>query len=524
MFKLVTVSFLVLFYSLSTHAYYQRLDPTNLPPSYQNVSKIKDQFLQHAITKGVQPNYSEATLAEAKQVSQAPLEFDGLADLTHLSFVTIDNDYSKDLDQAMYIEFDDSSKRYTLYYAIADAAYFLKPGSELDLQAAERAFTTYLPGFDVPILPRVFSEGLCSLNPLEKRRAVVVIVEFNENGIILRKDFAHAAIRSVAQLSYRKVQDYYEQGSTHEYAGTNFHETLDHLKCLGEHLLNRARARGVIDYSPYELRIEPRVRDGVEGYDIVPYKRYTVEYYNEQISVTSNQMVGEYLSEQGLTSIHRYHPKSEAWKIGKAKRKLKALIKGKSWKGSLQNYIAGISSHPAFDIALGIICRINEKARYSAQNEEQGHSALKVESYDHFTAPMRRYQDVIVHRILLASIENRPVPYQENDTSIPNYLRHTYMVKYAEYVNDMASREAEIQRKNEDFVSSLLLYSHINEPITGKVNYVYSGSKAMVIPDGHMIKRQVLGLKQAKEGETHTFRLEEAEGSESYRLNLVPVD
>ena len=185
MFKLVSVSFLVLFYSLAAHARYQRLDPTSLPSSYSDVTKIKDQFRQHAVDKGVNPFYSQETIDAVNKMNQSPLDFTGLEDLTHLEFVTIDNDYSKDLDQAMYIKFDALTKIYTLYYAIADAAYFLEPGSEIDQQAAERAFTTYLPGFDIPILPRELSEGLCSLNPEVKRRAVVVIVEFAKNGAVV---------------------------------------------------------------------------------------------------------------------------------------------------------------------------------------------------------------------------------------------------------------------------------------------------------------------------------------------------
>ena len=524
MFKLASVTFLVLFYSLKAHAYYQRLDPTELPPEYSTVKDIKNQFLRNAIAKGVKLGYSSETIHTVNRFASTPLDFNGLTDLTHLKFVTIDNDHSKDLDQAMFIEFSKARNKYTLYYAIADAAYFLEPGSEIDMQAAERAFTTYLPGFDIPILPRQLSEGLCSLNPGVNRRAVVVIVEFNGDGTITKKEFDHAVIRSVAQLSYRKVQEYYELGPLHEYDGTDFQTTLDNLQTLGSNLVNNATKRGVVDYSPTELRIEPREKNGREGYDIILYERYPVERFNEQISVTANQMVAEYLHEKKLKSIHRYHPKSEDWKYAKAKRKLNGVIEGKPLKGPMHKYIKRVMDDPERDIGLGILCRINEKAIYSAVDDERGHHALKIKHYDHFTAPMRRYQDVIIHRILLASIKNEAVPYQTNDKNLPEYLRLDYMVKYAEYITDIAKDQAEIVRKNEDFVSSLLLYAHEEETVSAKVSYVYSSSKAMVVPKGHLIKRQVSNVGKVKEGEVLTLRLEESENTDNFLLDLVAAE
>lgn len=543
MFKLVPVFCLVLFYSFSTQAFQhtdlssnslqspyrsQRLDPLLLPDQYATGDSIAQQFLKHAADAGVDPEYSQETMDAVHKLNSMPLDFSGLEDLRALDFITIDNDHSKDLDQAMYIEFDSVQQRYTLYYAIADAAYFLSPDSEIDRQAADRAFTTYLPGFDIPILPRELSEGLCSLNPMVDRRAVVVITEFEADGTLVKdgdfafKDFKHAVIRSKAQLSYRKVQDYYKQGANHEYAGKIYQSTLDHLHDLGSKLVQIARDRGVIDYSPYELRIQPISGNSNLGYDIIPYKRYPVEYYNEQISVTANQMVGEYLFQKRLKSIHRYHPRSEGWKYGKARDKLKKLIKDHRLKKSISKYITQIAGHPAFDIALGIICRINEKAKYSARDGESGHYALRVDHYDHFTAPMRRYQDVIVHRILLASIKNEAVPYQSNDQSIPEYLRYEYIVDYADYMNDMRDRESSIERRNKDFVSSLLLYPHLDDTISGKVSYVYSKNKAMVLPRGHIIKRQVLKVGDVKEGDMIEFRVEHCE-TESFCMELVPV-
>ncbi|MFK7823434.1 MAG: ribonuclease catalytic domain-containing protein [Oligoflexales bacterium] len=432
---------------------------------------LQSRFLQRAISHGVRSEYFLDTFNEEYNLENRSLDFSGLMDLTSYSFVTIDNDHSKDLDQAVYIEYDSMSKNYRVYYAIADASYFSAPGTSLDKEASERVFTTYLPGFDIPIFPRMISENLCSLFPEKKRRALVIIMDFSADGVMHSKSFEHAIIESKAQLSFRRVQEYYDQGEAHPFAKEEYSANLDHLRSLGKALVQRAKERGAVDFAFREVSIRPN--DVQSYYAISENVRYIVEKYNEQISVSSNRAVAEYFRENSLNSIHRFHPSTTGEKLELARSKLRELNIPWSHDVDMQTFVEKLRSKCILnDIAKSIACRSNLKAKYSGQYEQRGHEGLKVPFYDHFTAPMRRYTDIINHRILLAHLKGEPVPYQSNSKKLPRYLRRSYLERYASKANRARNREEQVKRSIDDYVSSLLLLPVKDEYLTATIMYV----------------------------------------------------
>ncbi|NRA44715.1 MAG: RNB domain-containing ribonuclease [Oligoflexales bacterium] len=488
-------------------------------------NELEREFLQHAISQEAKALYEQQTLEEVEELARRPIDFLGLEDFTDLDFVTIDNDHSKDLDQAVYINFDETSETYRVYYAIADASYFSVPGTSLDKEASERVFTSYLPGFDIPVFPRVISEDLCSLSPNQKRRAVVIMMDFSAEGTMVSKSFAHAAIISRAQLSYRTVQEYYGKGHGHDYAKKPFHTTLDYLYTLGEALVQKAKDRGVVDYAFREMSIHP---DGELGlYSVSENTRYEVEKYNEQISVASNRAVAEYFKEHSLHSIHRYHPSTTNERIEIAKSKLEKL--GMPWNDGedMRGFIESICADELVgEIAKSIAWRSNLKAKYSARSDQRGHEGLKVGSYDHFTAPMRRYTDIINHRILLASIKGDAVPYQSNSKKLPRYLRKEYLERYVRRANGARYREENIKRSIDDYVSSLLLIAVKDETLKATVMYVNDKGMSIHI-DGHPFDRWLrsnmvpkgMHLDNFREGERIDITLEEAYTDDQWSLN-----
>ena len=449
--------------------------------------ELKDEFMSLANTNAVNSRYWRGTLEEVRQLTEEDLDFTGLEDLTSLEFVTIDNDDSKDLDQALFIANNPDDGTYRVYYAIADASFFSVPGTSLDKEAAERVFTSYLPGFDVPIFPRLISEDLCSLAPLKKRRAVVIIMDFSADGAMLGKSFVHGAIASKAQLSYRKVQEYYDLGTDHPYAKMPYRNSLDNLQMLGGALVQKSKDRGVVDFAFNEVGIHPDDRAGI--YTVSQNTRYLVEKYNEQISVASNRAVAEYFQEHSLQSMHRFHPATSEERLNIAKSKLENLDKPWGDEQNMQDYLASLDgSSLVEEIAKSIACRSNLKAKYSANHDHRGHDGLKLRSYDHFTAPMRRYTDIINHRILLAHLKGEQVPYQSNAKGLPQFLKRQYLERYAQKANRARFREEKIKRSIDDYVSSLLLLPIKDQQL--KATVVYVTDKGMIVRiDNHPFDR-----------------------------------
>lgn len=479
---------------------------------------LKANFLSLAIKEGTPAKIPEKAKLESEELIKIANEslkqindhqaspsqtkfFEGLEDLSGIPFITIDNDYSKDLDQAMYIS-KESDGSFIVYYAIADASWFLQEGSSLDTHASNTIFTTYLPGFDVPVLPRNLSEGICSLNPNELRRSIVAIMQTDSDGNLLKNKkfpagytFSHAMVKNIKQLSYRGVQEYYnilDNTGDHEWQSEIFHDTLDNLRDLGKALRMQALKRGVVNFPEGEFRIFPDNQTWSMGL----YKRFEVEKYNEQISVLANHVVGKFISEAGMKSLHRHHPEPEDYIFRHLKSKLDFLKISSGWKPGMslaplvhsyhQKIESGDKQCKKYQAGLEVTCRTNLRAEYSF--DQAGHEGLKLDDYDHFTAPMRRYTDVVVHRILLALMEGKTIPYQSDSYE-----------DFVEVINKASAREKTIDRNVKNYVANLVLKSRLGQKLSGTVMYIHR--KYMTVEINGMpfdISIQLESLKDAK--------------------------
>jgi len=267
------------------------------------------------------PSFPEACEAEARAwLADTGIDDESLTDLLHLPFVTIDNADSRDLDQAIYIEHHGVDKAVataaTVYYALADASYYVGPGSALFKEALERTVTYYAPDMAVPMLPRALSEGLVSLNPLERRRALVFSMSLDGDGNVTDTTILRARIKSRAKLSYREVQEFIDQSTSdngkhnpHPIANTEFNQSLLALETVGRARIQQAERRDVVQYD----RSEASVRiDANDHFRIEQRNRYDTERYNEQISLMCNMEGAKLLSRHSsgnpnLHSIFRVH-------------------------------------------------------------------------------------------------------------------------------------------------------------------------------------------------------------------------
>jgi ribonuclease R len=367
---------------------------------------------------GLDPTYPHEALDEAETAARAPRLGDpDLDDLRHLPFVTIDNQGSRDLDQALYLE-RRNSDTVILRYAVADASHLVRPGTALFAEALARGATFYLPGMSFPMLPPVLSEGSLSLNPRKLRRSLLFEIELDRHGQCVRTSIRRAVIRSLRKLSYRMVQRYYDDPGGSSLRQAAFSESLDLLREIGEQRIALARHRDVVDYRRSEIEIIPaRGRAWVE---VHTRERLSVERYNEQISLLCNVEGARLLAEahnlDHVQPVFRVHPSPTSDQLARLERQIAEIVASHGldpgrwcWRRrssrahhgqSLADYLEGLPQSPS---TIRIMRAIDRQAllcnRKSMFDEVPGpHSGVGAPFYARFTAPMREIVGVFTHK------------------------------------------------------------------------------------------------------------------------------
>jgi len=382
---------------------------------------------------GVVPGFPAAVTEEVRSIVSSPgIEDESLPDLTDLPFVTIDNIDSRDLDQAMHISADSSG--YTLHYALADAAYFVQYGTALFDEALRRGSSYYVPGFAVPMLPRVLSEGLVSLNETVLRRALVFTISFDQQGTVNDTTVQQARIRSAAKLSYTGVEDYYLNPDSSTLNNQSYTPTLKALRELGALRIQEARKRNVVEYNRSSVEIS--LSDDGTRFELTDSDRLQVEKYNEQISLICNAEGARLLKAAGIPSvvqaIYRVHEAPDEERLKKFSRLLKGLIRchklpPELWvwrwrKGRfgdreyLADYLERLKERK---VDAGLLAAVQRQAlmlspasRFTA--ESGGHHSLKLDQYARFSSPMREIAGIYTHREYLQfAAEKNGVPVDE---------------------------------------------------------------------------------------------------------------
>ncbi len=411
----------------------------------------------HALSEhGVDPAYPDAVSDEVREIIKKPgIEEASLPDLTDLPFITIDNVDSRDLDQAMHIVSQDNG--YILYYALADAAHFVQPGSALFAEALSRGASYYVPGFAVPMLPRALSEDLVSLNEGVTRRALVFTIRFDAAGQVIDTSIQQARIRSAAKLSYSGVEAYYNARQQSDLANCPFTPTLDNLRTLGGLRIEVARNRNVVEYDRSSVEIS--LSDDNQAFIITDTDRMQVERYNEQISLVCNAEGARLLESAGLPTVvqavFRVHEAPDTERLIKFSRLLKGLIRHykldeEIWvwrwrdgkygaKENLSDYLERLKQNHVDDGLLSAVQRqalmLSPASRFSS--EVGVHHSLKLDQYARFSSPMREIAGIYTHREYLQylAFESSAANQSTNDEEL------------REHVIQAANRSKEIQKK-----------------------------------------------------------------------------
>lgn len=345
--------------------------------------------------------WSETVLEEIQSFTETvPISAgQGRLDLRALPLVTIDGEDARDFDDAVYCEARPGGG-FRLYVAIADVSYYVRPQTALDKEAIERGNSVYFPGKVIPMLPEVLSNGLCSLNPNVDRLCMVSVLNISKTGKITDYEFHEGIMRSHARLTYTKVAALLTEES--EKLKEQYTEILPHLQQLYKlyHVLKEQREeRGAIEFET----IETRIIFGKDGKinKIEPVQRNDAHRIIEECMLCANVACARFLKKHHLPGLYRIHEGPPDEKLADLRIFLSEL--GLSLGGGKEpkpldyaKLLRSVQNRKDANVIQTVLLRSLSQAVYSPDNA--GHFGLAYPAYCHFTSPIRRYPDLLVHR------------------------------------------------------------------------------------------------------------------------------
>jgi ribonuclease R len=426
---------------------------------------------------GIPWQWPEPVLGEAGALEDEPLEADKRhrIDLRQLPFVTIDGEDARDFDDAVYCEKRRGGWR--LWVAIADVSHYVRPGSALDEEAANRGNSVYFPEKVVPMLPEALSNGLCSLMPAVDRLAMVCEMELSRVGNITRYHFYEAVIHSHARLTYTQVGEVLEKGS-HPEVDKRRVPDLTRLHGLYKLLRQAREERGAIDFETVETRIIFDEQRKIES--IVPVVRNDAHKLIEECMLCANVAAARFFEANGLPILYRVHD-------GPTEEKLENL---RSFLGELgldlgggeqptplhyQQLLQQVEGRDDAHVIQVMLLRSLSQAVYQPQN--RGHFGLHYPAYAHFTSPIRRYPDLLVHRgirhMVRSASEAEGVLRVEGASPIPGRRIFPYdgraMAVHGEHCSMTERRADDATREVQAWLKCEYLQEHVGDEFDGVI-------------------------------------------------------
>ena len=357
------------------------------------------------IDNGIQEKFSSEVIKEVDRIEEDfSEELENRKDLRHLNIVTIDGADAKDLDDAVYVEKTDLG--YKLYVSIADVSYYVKEGTELDTEALKRGNSIYLVDRVIPMLPRKLSNNLCSLNPHEDKLTFTVEIDFDARGKVIGNDFYKSVIKSKYRMTYTDVNKIFEGDEELIEKYSAVYKMFTEMLELSHIIRNTKKRRGSIDFELPEIKVVLDENKLVKKIEV--RERGEAEKLIEDFMVAANEVVAEKLFWEEIPAIYRVHEDPEKAKISVLNESLAKFgyyIKNLDdlHPGKFQTIIEKTTGLPEGYLIHKLILRAMQRARYA--NKNLGHFGLASKYYLHFTSPIRRYSDLVVHRMLGRSIE-----------------------------------------------------------------------------------------------------------------------
>ena len=409
-------------------------------------------------------NFDEEVIKEAEEISDKVSEEEkkGRIDFTSQCVVTIDGDDAKDYDDA--VQARRLLNGYEVVVHIADVTHYVKRNHPLDNEASDRGTSIYVADRVVPMLPFKLSNGICSLNPDEERLTLSVIMNVDAKGNVFNTRVVRGLIKSKGRLTYNKVNAYFN-GENVDYSA-EIKQTLDILRECAKHLSKRRELNGALmELSSVELKFT--LDEEGNPVSVKKNEQLEAEKMIEDLMIAANCAVAKMLKEKKVPVLYRVHDKPSSEKLTDFKQFLKRIDpqlvysfpKSNLSSEKLNEFLKSIKDNNLKESISYMLLRALAKAEYST--EEIGHFGLAEPYYCHFTSPIRRYPDDIVHRLVKDYIiDEKPFDYDDLTS---------YLDIMADKTSSLEVRADKIEREVDDLESAKYMASRIGEQFHGKV-------------------------------------------------------
>ncbi|MDH5766947.1 MAG: ribonuclease R, partial [Gammaproteobacteria bacterium] len=384
-------------------------------------------------------------------------------DIRHLPLVTIDGEDARDFDDAVYCE--STSTGWKLYVAIADVSHYVERATALDEEAYNRGTSVYFPGRVIPMLPEVLSNGLCSINPHVDRLCMVCEMLIDKDGKMTRSRFFEGLMKSHARLTYTEVaamlvEDDQSLRKQHEALVPHLEDLYDLYRVF----LKQRKKRGAIDFETTETQIVFSENKRIEK--IVPTVRNEAHKLIEECMIAANVAAARFLERNKIPGLFRDHEGVKEDKIDDVIDFIKSIgLRFGAAKNNVtaKNYaklIEKAKDRPDFHLIQTVMLRSLNQAVYSPDN--QGHFGLALESYAHFTSPIRRYPDLLVHRAIRHVLQGKKVE--------SYFYRHSDMVSLGEHSSNCERRADEATRDAMTALKCEYMLDKVGEDFDGVIS------------------------------------------------------
>ena len=366
--------------------------------------------IQDAISMHELPSkWSSEVLNEAKTVASKKKAAKHRKDLRKLNFATIDGEDAKDFDDAIYCV--KNSNGFTLYVAIADVSFYVTPGSKIDREAKKRGTSIYFPETVIPMLPENLSNGICSLRPNEDRCSMICEMSIGLDGKRKKYKFYSGLINSKARLTYNQVEKNLNKSFNIKQAGVR--ASIEHLKDLANLRLKLRHQRKALEIKPIEATLELDKNKEVKNLHIK--KPLFAHKLVEESMLLANESAAEFMQERLNLGVYRIHEDPDPSKLEALKKHFQISPKQVKKLSSLEVVNLCLDQANKKNDTTGQILVLQTLARAEYSTNNLGHFGLQLGQYSHFTSPIRRYPDLLVHRLINSSLAQKKIQTRQNE-------------------------------------------------------------------------------------------------------------